>query len=139
MNSSPVRDRFCFAKESLTLYDIGVSGFVASKSRTFRKGDGVEKTFTCKRFEHPHLWSRSSMADVHVDMDPLQSTVGGGSANGVVVADKVQLGGFVKIAQPFGLIEPTYVPFGILGLSFSSIAKVSVSDMIQPPISRPQT
>ncbi|GAA5876413.1 hypothetical protein JCM16303_003522 [Sporobolomyces ruberrimus] len=71
-------------------------GFVASKSRTFRKGDGVEIPFT----------------------------FAGGSANGVVVADKVQLGGFIKIAQPFGLIEPTYVPFGILGLSFSSIAKI---------------
>ncbi|GAA5909456.1 uncharacterized protein JCM6883_003950 [Sporobolomyces salmoneus] len=81
-------------------YPSGSGGFDTSKSRTFRKGDGSETLFS----------------------------FGVGSAMGTVVHDKVNIGGFIQIAHPFGLISPDAIgkgALGVLGLSFGSISKIN--------------
>ncbi|GAA6005637.1 hypothetical protein JCM11491_003709 [Sporobolomyces phaffii] len=71
--------------------------FDSKKSRTFIKGDGSKTVFTYAV----------------------------GAAVGEVVQDKVRIGNYVKIKQPFGLAdEMKSPPFGILGLAFSSISKI---------------
>ncbi|GAA5975669.1 hypothetical protein JCM5350_002686 [Sporobolomyces pararoseus] len=49
-----------------------------------------------------------------------------GATPGAVVQDKIQIGPFIKIAQPFALFDPKFLgtPAGVLGLAFSTISKI---------------
>ncbi|GAA5935286.1 uncharacterized protein JCM15063_000991 [Sporobolomyces koalae] len=72
--------------------------YEASRSRTLRKGDGSKTLFK----------------------------FGDGNVEAEVVQDKVRIGQWIKLYQPFGLVDPSWLgqPAGLLGLSFSSISKI---------------
>ncbi|GAA5962798.1 hypothetical protein JCM3765_001524 [Sporobolomyces pararoseus] len=57
---------------------------------------------------------------------PASQGIAQGAVPGSVVQDKVQIGPFIKIAQPFALFDPKFLgaPIGVLGLAFSSISKI---------------